>query len=189
MKEREIQKHDEEKIIQTNQNKLSINHQNIPEARDVLKYFNEKLHPIIESKYKSILNPRKRWLLELFGKKQKTESDIYKERWIESANTMTEFIIDNDTHNIIRIKLLLEVIRLEMWWAYGNIYLDYTYAAEEYEKRWEHDKAKIIKHCLKILSTRFRDKVATIAFTWDYIIVETRKEKTLIHKDDFFKKD
>lgn len=168
---------------------IKIDPANIPQARDILNHFNKNIYPDIKKKYESMLNPTKRTFLELFGKKLESESDIYKKRGTESATKMTEFIIGTDTQNIIRIKLLLETIRLEMDRAYGNVLLDYTHAAEKYEEQEQPDKAKIIKHCLKILSDRFRDKVATISFEWDYIIIETRKEKTLVHKDDFLKKN
>jgi hypothetical protein len=187
MKEREVWKNNNQKI-QLHQNKLSIDNINIPTAKDILEYFNTYIYPEIKKKYESMLNPTKRWFLKLFGKKVESKSDIYKQRWSDSATKMTEFIIGDDIHNITRIKLLLETIRLEMWWAYWNVYLDYTYAAEKYEKNWETDKAKIIKHCLKILSDRFRDQVATITFEGDHIIIETRKEKKVVHKDEFFKK-
>jgi hypothetical protein len=114
---------------------IKIDPANIPQARDILNHFNKTIYPHIKKKYESMLNPTKRIFLQLFGKQIESESDIYKKRGTESATKMTEYIIANDPKNIIRIKLLLETIRLEMDRAYGNVYLDYTYAAEQYEQK------------------------------------------------------
>ena len=177
-----------QKIFGIKKDILEIDTNNLPTARDVLAHFNKHLYPSIEKKHKAMLDPTKRTLLSLFGKKIQNESDIYKQRGIASSKKMTEFVIGNDTNNIARIKLLLEIIRLEMDRAYANVYLDYSNCADKYIEEGEQVKANIIKNCLHILSKRFRDWVATITIWWEYITIETRKEKTIIHKDDFFKK-
>lgn len=128
---KDIQKYSQNAKIES----IQIDQENIPEARDILNHFNKTIYLEIKKKYESMLNPTKRTFLELFGKKLESESDIYKQRGTESATKMTEFIVGTDTQNIIRIKLLLETIRLEMGRAYGNVYLDYTYAAEQYEQK------------------------------------------------------
>jgi|GEM_PF-2669615 len=159
----------------------------MPEPRDVLNHFNKNNYPKIQSKYEKILNPIRNMLLSILGKKPKDKDEIYKEWGIESSKDMFEFVIGNNTNDIARIKLLLEVIRLEMDRAYGNVYLDYIHCADMYMNQKEDIKANIIKKCLDILSKRFRDSVAILTITENHIIIETSTSKTLVHKDDFLK--
>lgn len=170
--------------------------QEYPQARDILIHFNKKIYPEIEQKY----HPTK-WiiqenighkLLQLFSFTKKENINInqtersYKELWIQTAQWITNFILWEHP-DPSRIQILLEAIRLDMITvAYGNIHLDYSYAADRYEKNGDETKKQIIKECLKICADKFWWRVSTLTIT-DNLLIWNSKEwwTTIQNKDDF----
>lgn len=124
--------------------------------RDIIRYFNQKIYPQIEKKHFTITFKIKKFLIDTLrgynSYREEEKKQTYKKLHEDTAYSIVEFILWNDTYNIQKIQTLLECIRIEMERAYWNIYLHYSACADKYIANWEIEKWNIVKKCLDILS-------------------------------------
>jgi len=101
-----------------------------------------------------------------------------------------DFIIGDDTKDIRKLNLFLEVMYLEMTTtAYANSWLDFNNCAKEFGINGEIEKMEIIVQSLKRCDQQFRKGVTVIHFTKDNLIFENGYGTTIQSRKDFLGKD
>ncbi|MCX6824526.1 MAG: hypothetical protein NT085_05395 [candidate division SR1 bacterium] len=174
-------------------------------AHDALAHFNKNIFPGIKERFFGVpkkVEETKKTIRNLFGKKSKSiakaeekmtnedEINMYQLFGAEIAKGIFEFVVGNNTNDLKRINLFLEVMYLEMTnSAYMNSRLDFNNCAKMYEGNNEKDKAGIIHKSLKLCDQKFYKGLTTITFTKDNLIFENGYGTTIQSKEDFFKKE
>lgn len=161
-------------------------------ASDILDYFNKNIFPKIKNKYFSFPVRTKRAISELFSKQKEMnlfyrhEGSINKRFWAEVARWIFELVVGNNTHDIKRVNLFLEVMYLKMTTNTKTTqkikeycvhsYWDFAYCAKLYNNEWEIKKSNIIQEALRLCDQKFWKWVTSIGFNENDVIFANEKD-------------